>query len=135
VSKPAISGGETPATSATGKATTGNTGKATTENTDTEPVRPDNSGVNKRDQDPAAVLPTEQGNNQKDLDISAEIRRKILQNKEISVNGQNVKTPTVGGKVTLRGPVASDEERKLIEQIAKDVAGAENVTSELEVAP
>jgi hypothetical protein len=120
VSKPAIGGGETPGTSAT---------------TPAPDTRPDNTAVNERDRDPAAVLPTEQGNNQKDLDIAAEIRKKILQNKEISLNGQNVKTPTLGGKVTLRGPVASEAERKLIEQIAKDVAGADNVTSELEVAP
>jgi hypothetical protein len=132
VSKPAVGGGNTPATSAT--PAPGTTTDRTT--TDTDTPRPDNTAVNKRDQDPDAVLPTDQGNNAEDLRISSEIRQRINRNKEISFNGKNVKTPTLGGKVTLRGPVASEAEKKMIEDIAEDVAkGAENVTSELEIAP
>jgi len=126
VAKPAVGSGETPATS-----TTPTTDRSTT----TEPARPDNSAVNKRDQDLKAVLPTDQGNNQKDIDLTADIRKRILQNKEMSTKAQNVKVVAIGGKVTLRGPVASDAEKKTIEDIAKDAAGAENVTNELEIAP
>jgi osmotically-inducible protein OsmY len=44
-----------------------------------------------------------------------------------------VKIITQNGKVTLRGPVKSEEEKKQIEQIAAEVAGVGNVQSQLEV--
>jgi len=141
VSKPAIGGGETPATGNTSTGSASTTGPSANTNTNktnatSDTPRPDNSAVNKRDQSENAVVPTDQGNNQKDLDISAEIRKRILRNDEMSIKGQNVKVITLGGKVTLRGPVASEAEKKTIEQIAQDVAGnKDNVTSELEVAP
>ena len=101
----------------------------------TDDVRPDNTAVNQRDRDENAVTPEEQGNNQKDIDRTAEIRRQIVDLSDISISGRNVKIITSNGKVTLRGPVASDKERELIEKIAQNVAGKENVTSQLEVAP
>jgi hypothetical protein len=134
VSKPAIGSGETLATGSNSTDATGTNRNATGGNS-SEVARPDNTAVNKRDRDADAVVPTDQGNNQADLDKSADIRKRILQNKEMSIKGQNVKVVTLGGKVTLRGPVASDAERKIIEDIAKDVAGADKVTNELEVAP
>jgi len=130
VSKPALGGGETPATSAAPA-----TGTTTDRTATTDTARPDNTAVNQRDRDEKAVVPTHQGNNQKDIDATADIRKRILQNKEMPIKALNVKVVTLGSKVTLRGPVASDAEKKTIEDIAKDVAGAENVTSELEVAP
>lgn len=129
VSKPALGGGQTPATGATGATLD------TTDNANSEPVRPDNSAINQRDQDEDTVLPTDQATSEGDRKIMAEIRQRINRNKEISFNGTNVKIPTFDGKVTLRGPVASEAEKKMIEEIAHDVAGKENVTSELEVAP
>lgn len=125
VSKPAIGGGQTPATAAT----EGQPDHIA------QPAQPDNTAVNRRDREPRAVVPTDQGNSQSDLDATAEIRRRILRNTAMSLKGQNVKVITVDGKVTLRGPVASAEERKIIEQIARDVAGPSKVNSELEVAP
>jgi hyperosmotically inducible protein len=146
VSKPALGGGNTPATSATDGAATSTpstprTGSATSgtgaTGTDTDATRADNSAVNQRDRDDDTVLPTDQSNDQKDLDLSAKIRQNILRNKEMSLKAQNVKIITTDdGKVTLRGPVASEDEKKKVEQIAHDAAGgADKVTSELEVAP
>lgn len=100
-----------------------------------EATRPDNTAVNTRDREADAVVPTDQGNNQADLEKTADIRKRILQNKEMSIKGQNVKVVTLDGKVTLRGPVASDAEKKIIEDIARSVAGIDRVASELEVAP
>jgi len=100
-----------------------------------EPVRPDNTAVNQRDRDGDKPLPTDQGNDQKDLDTTAEIRSKIVALSDISLNGRNVKIITNNGKVTLRGPVANENERKTIEKIAKEQAGPDNVTSELKVLP
>jgi osmotically-inducible protein OsmY len=51
----------------------------------------------------------------------------------MSVNAQNVKIMTQDGKVTLRGPVKSDDEKKKIEDIALAVAGVGKVDNQLEV--
>jgi hypothetical protein len=93
----------------------------------------DNARVNKRDADgELAKTPIDQNENRKDLDITAEIRKRVTDTK-MSVNAQNVKVITQDGKVTLRGPVKSDEEKQRIERIALDVAGAGNVENQLEV--
>jgi hyperosmotically inducible periplasmic protein len=44
-----------------------------------------------------------------------------------------VKVITQGGMVTLKGPVRSEEEKQAIEAKAKEVAGPDKVTDELEV--
>lgn len=93
---------------------------------------PDNSGVNARDRDANAKTPLDQNENQADVEITASIRRQI-RDKKMSVNADNAKVITQDGKVTLRGPVKSEEEKKQIEEIAKAVAGAGNVGNHLEV--
>jgi hyperosmotically inducible periplasmic protein len=45
-----------------------------------------------------------------------------------------VKIVTNDGKVTLRGPVKSEQEKKEIETKAKQVAGVKNVENQLEIA-
>jgi hyperosmotically inducible periplasmic protein len=51
----------------------------------------------------------------------------------MSIDAQNIKIITQGGMVTLRGPVSSVEEKKRIEDIARSVAGADKVDSQLDV--
>jgi hyperosmotically inducible protein len=92
----------------------------------------DNTAVNKRDRDATAKTPMDQKENKKDIDISADIRKRVVDTK-MSVNAHNVKIIAQDGKVTLRGPVKSDEEKKQIEDIARSVAGNDNVDSQLEV--
>lgn len=94
----------------------------------------DNTGVNERDRSAAAVTPIDQNENQKDIDLTANIRKRVVDSK-LSVNAQNVKIITQAGKVTLRGPVRSAEEKQQIEQIAGAVAGVGNVDSQLEIQP
>lgn len=92
-----------------------------------------NTAVNTRDRNSAEKTPIDQNENQKDIDITAGIRKKVVAEK-MSVEAHNVKIITQDGKVTLRGPVATDEEKQRIEEIARDVAGADMVDSMLEVA-
>ncbi|MBC7854639.1 MAG: BON domain-containing protein, partial [Pirellulaceae bacterium] len=66
--------------------------------------------------------------------ITADIRKQILAHEDMSINARNVKIITADGKVTLRGPVNSPSERDIIEKIARDVAGKDNVDNQLEVA-
>jgi len=100
----------------------------------TEEVKKDNTAVNARDRSSTAKTPIDQNENQKDIDITASIRKRVVAEK-LSSNAHNAKIITQDGKVTLRGPVASEDEKKQIEEIATDVAGAANVDNQLEVQP
>src|SRR5262245_63122693 len=95
---------------------------------------PDNTAVNKRDADTASKTPIDQNENQADINTTAEIRKRIVDTKELSVNARNAKVITANGKVTLRGPVDSDAEKDLLGKIALAVAGEGNVENLLEVA-
>jgi hyperosmotically inducible protein len=94
----------------------------------------DNTAVNTRDRSGDTKTPINQNENQKDVDRTAAIRRRVVDTK-MSTLAHNVKIITQDGKVTLRGPVKSDEERSQIEAIAYEVAGRENVDSQLEIQP
>jgi hyperosmotically inducible periplasmic protein len=97
-------------------------------------TNPDNTGINVRDRDADAQTAGMQGQNTSDIDLTAAIRRGIMDRK-LSVNAQNVKIITQNGKVTLRGPVNSLDEKQTIGQLATDVAGADNVDNQLEIIP
>ena len=94
----------------------------------------DNTAVNARDADDANVTPFDQSNAQADIDLVADIRARVLEIEDLSMNGRNVKIITNAGKVVLRGPVATATERDAIAKVASDRAGGEaNVTNQLEV--
>jgi len=95
---------------------------------------PDNTAVNQRDADPNAKTPINQNENQADVNLTATIRREVLNVKDLSVEARNAKIITADGKVTLRGPVKSAEERDTIDRIARAAAGDGNVDNQLEVA-
>jgi len=92
-----------------------------------------NTGVNVRDRDGTTKTPFDQNENKTDIRITADIRSRVVAT-EMSIDAQNVKIITQDGKVTLRGPVHTADEKSQIEQIARDVAGEDNVNSQLEVA-
>ena len=94
---------------------------------------PDNTKRNERDRHDAALTPGDQGNGESDLKITQRIRQAVMADDSLSFNAKNVKIITVGGKVTLRGPVKSDAERAAIETAAKSVAGAGQVDNQIEV--
>jgi len=96
-------------------------------------AKPDNTANNQRDRDSNAKTPIKQDENQNDINVTANIRKQILATENMSVNARNAKIITSGGKVTLRGPVESTDEKAKLERIATDVAGEGNVINELEV--
>ena len=93
----------------------------------------DNTKTNKRDQDSSQPTADQGKNNKSDLEIMREIRRAVVKDKSISVYGHNVKIISKGGKVTLIGPVHTDDEKKAIEAKATAVAGDGNVTDQITV--
>jgi hypothetical protein len=68
-----------------------------------------------------------------DTEISAKIREKLADDDDLSLKAKNVRISTANGKVTLRGPVESADEKSKVESCAREVAS--NVDSRLQVAP
>lgn len=93
----------------------------------------DNTGVNKRDRDEAQPTPQDQGNDSRDLELTRKIRQEIVSRDELSFDAKNIKIITVDGKVTLRGPVSSTKEIEVIKSIAAKHAGADTVSTQLEL--
>jgi hyperosmotically inducible periplasmic protein len=93
----------------------------------------DNTARNVRDQNPNAVTPIDQGNNEKDLKITQEIRKAITGDSGLSFDAQNIKVITLDSIVTLRGPVESDSEKAAIAEKAQKVAGVARVDNQLDV--
>ena len=96
-------------------------------------TKPDNTARNVRDRNNATITPPDQGNSKADVERTAQIRKEIVARKNMSVNAKNVKIITNEGHVTLRGPVNTDEEKRLIDEIAVNVAGRKKVDNQLEV--
>ena len=90
-----------------------------------------NTKINDRDRH-GAVTPTDQGGG-KDRDITAAIRRQVVVDSGLSFTAKNVKIITKDGKVTLRGPVKSEQEKTTIEAKAKTTPGVSEVDNQLEV--
>jgi osmotically-inducible protein OsmY len=95
----------------------------------------DNTKVNKRDKNKAEPTADRAKDNVNDRDIMQKIRKSIVDDKSLSTYAHNIKIVSQNGKVTLKGPVRSEEEKKTIEQKATEVAGAGNVTDEVTIKP
>jgi len=95
---------------------------------------PDNTKTNQRDKEGTAPT-ADQRMTPEDREITKTIRQAVHHDKSLSTYAHNVKVITQGGKVTLRGPVRSEEEKTNIEAKATAVAGEGNVDSQLDIAP
>jgi osmotically-inducible protein OsmY len=95
----------------------------------------DNTKVNTRDRAKGAVTADQQKENATDRELTQKIRRALMDDKSLSTYAHNVKVIAQGGKVTLKGPVRSDQEKQTVEEKATAVAGAGHVTNQLSVAP
>jgi sporulation protein YlmC with PRC-barrel domain len=95
----------------------------------------DNTARNQRDKEGGTLTPLNQGNSGGDLDTTAQIRKAVMAKDDLSIYAKNVKIITTDGKVTLRGTVRSDAEKTEIENLANEIAGADNVDNQLEVKP
>lgn len=96
-------------------------------------TRADNTARNVRDRNSNTLTPFDQSNGQSDVDTSAQIRKEITADHNLSVNAHNIKIMTVNGRVTLRGAVNTAEEKGRIQEIADRVARPSNVDNQLEV--
>jgi len=100
---------------------------------DTPNVDVDNTAKNQRDRTEQTLTPKDQSEASVDLKLTQTIRKAIMRAKSLSMTAKNVKVITINGKVTLRGPVNTEEEKKRIGHMAQTVAGKTQVENRLEV--
>ncbi|HEX4381033.1 MAG TPA: BON domain-containing protein [Candidatus Acidoferrum sp.] len=102
-----------------------------------DPQQPaaDNTKNNKGDQSSGAMTADRQKMNPADRDLTKKIRTSLHGDSTLSTYAHNIKIISQDGKVTLKGPVRSDDEKSAIEAKATEIAGQGNVTNQLTVAP
>ena len=93
----------------------------------------DNSAQNARDRGDQTLTPEDQGGSPADREVTARIRRAIVDDDELSTNAHNVKIITKDGVVTLRGPVKSASEKASVAAKAQKVAGVKRVDNQLQI--
>jgi predicted outer membrane protein len=97
------------------------------------PADPTNTAFNKRDRDDKTLTPLDQGSSKSDVEITTQVRKAIIANKDMSVNAQNVKIITVNGRVTLRGPVNNADEKRIIAEIAGRIVNSDHVDNQIDL--
>jgi hyperosmotically inducible periplasmic protein len=93
---------------------------------------PDDTGKNVRDRG-ATLTPMDQGGSAADRELTATIRKAIVDDGSLSTNAHNVKIITVDGVVTLRGPVKTPAEKAAVAATAEKAKGVKRVDNQLEV--
>ncbi|MFV8259550.1 BON domain-containing protein [Bdellovibrio bacteriovorus] len=66
---------------------------------------------------------TDQGMNESDTTLTRSIREKINSDDTMSMMGKNITIVSQNGMVTLKGAVASQNEKKKISRIANEISG------------
>lgn len=95
----------------------------------------DNTKVNERDRAKGAVTADQQKENAPDRTITQNIRKELMKDKTLSTYAHNVKIVTINGAVTLKGPVRTEDEKRLVESKATAIAGDGHVVNEITIAP
>ena len=94
---------------------------------------PDNTAKNERDRDKKTLTPADQSETPEDRKLTQTIRQAVMKDDSLTMTAKNVKIITAKGKVTLRGPVNTAEEKTKINDLAKAAAGQTPVDNQLEV--
>ena len=93
----------------------------------------DNTAVNQRDRSAGTVTPLDQPNDKADIKLAAHVRRAIVKDKSLSMSAHNLKLVAAKGVVTLRGPVASADEKARVETLVSAVNGVSRVDNQLDI--
>jgi len=94
----------------------------------------DDTTIYERDRGGDALTPMDQGTSDVDMMLTQRIRKAVVGDPTLSFLAKNATIITQAGKVTLRGTVRSDRERKVIGDAAAKIAGAGNVDNQLEIS-
>ncbi len=75
----------------------------------------------------------QQSNSENDVEVTRQIRQKIMEDESLSTNAHNVKIITENGSVTLKGLVDSQAEKSKVESHARAAAGATPIENQIEI--
>jgi osmotically-inducible protein OsmY len=95
---------------------------------------PDNTEKNVRDRGGQTLTPLDQSDSEADRALTQRIRQAVVGDDSLSTTAKNVKIITANGRVTLRGPVKNATEKAAIAAKAQQIAGADKVENQLEIA-
>jgi hyperosmotically inducible periplasmic protein len=93
----------------------------------------DNTKRNASEQNKDSDTAEKQSNSKDDLALTQKIRQAVMKDGSLSMNAKNVKIIAQDGKITLKGPVDSQQEKDTIGTDAVEIAGKDKVDNQLEV--
>jgi hyperosmotically inducible protein len=93
----------------------------------------DNTKRNSDQQNKDTETAEKQSNSKDDLVLTQKVRQAVMKDSSLSMNAKNVKIITQNGKITLKGPVDSQQEKNTIGTEAEKIAGKDKVVNQLEV--
>lgn len=100
-----------------------------------KPVKADNTKQNQGALEENAVVADKQGNGKEQIKILGNIRKVIMDQKDLSMDAKNIKILVSDSNfVVLRGPVNSVEEKERLEELVKSCAGVKGIKTQLSVA-
>ena len=93
----------------------------------------DNTKRNSSEQNKNTDTAEKQSNSKDDLALTQKVRQAVMKDGSLSMNAKNVKIIAQDGKITLKGPVDSQQEKDTIGAAAGEIAGKDKVDNQLEV--
>ena len=93
----------------------------------------DNTKRNYSEQNKNPETAEKQSNSKDDLALTQKIRQAVMKDGSLSMNAKNAKIIAQDGKITLKGPVDSQQEKDTIGAAAGEIAGKDKVDNQLEV--
>ena len=93
----------------------------------------DNTKRNSSEENKNTDTAEKQSNSKDDLALTQKVRQAVMKDGSLSMNAKNVKIIAQDGKITLKGPVDSQQEKETIVGEAGEVAGKDKVDNQLEV--
>jgi hyperosmotically inducible periplasmic protein len=93
----------------------------------------DNTKQNSSEQNKNTETAEKQSNGKDDLALTQKIRQAVMKDGSLSMNAKNAKIIAQDGKITLKGPVDSQQEKDSIGTAAGEIAGKDKVDNQLEV--
>jgi hyperosmotically inducible periplasmic protein len=93
----------------------------------------DNTKQNSSEQNKNTENAEKQSNSKDDLALTQKVRQAVMKDGSLSMDAKNVKIIAQDGKITLKGPVDSQQEKDTIGTEAGEIAGKDKVDNQLEV--
>jgi len=107
--------------------------QATPTHTASDSTDADNTKRNSSEQNKNTDTAEKQSNSKDDLALTQKIRQAVMKDGSLSMNAKNVKIIAQDGKITLKGPVDSQQEKDTIATEAAEIAGKDKVDDQTEV--